>query len=277
MAVVSTSRTKKRNPRDASPNVGRVPKAAETTPPEPPATQRATRKKMTKRSGGSKQTKTIPTNRCRADEQTVESASPGMPNIGTSTAHANRPLDRVWVDRVRAHRQRQASISAILDQTFGRFAESDPSLWDRRAYLMLVGIVYERLATNETDVSTEELIALAKLLAESRRADNQARGTPVEGPTTERQSGASASDNGRLPDSFGDVVRQIYGTNVPPPNRSDRPPGGIVPQGGSLGKPGTPQSATHATTPPPDNTRSPKRADKPNSVASLVAKGRSFV
>ena len=67
MAVVSTSRTKQRTPRDASPNVGRVPKAAETTPPEPPATQRATRKKMTKRSGGAKQTKAGPTNRRRAD------------------------------------------------------------------------------------------------------------------------------------------------------------------------------------------------------------------
>jgi len=122
---------------------------------------------------------------------------------------------RAWSERIGAHRRRQASVSAILDQTFGRFAESDPALWDRRTYLMLVGVVYERLATDEAELPTDELIALAKLLAESRRADSQSRAREAANAAT----APSVSANGPLPDSFGDVVRQIYGTDVERPVR----------------------------------------------------------
>jgi len=136
------------------------------------------------------------------------------------TTQAREGDEREWKDRVRARRRRQASVSVVLDQTFGRFAESDPSLWDRRAYLMLVGIVYNRLANDEADIPTEELIALAKLLAESRRADSQSHAARVDTQTKERREDATANapcatGNGRLPDAFGEVVRQIYGTNVP--------------------------------------------------------------
>lgn len=113
---------------------------------------------------------------------------------------------------MRAHRRRQASVSVILDRTFGKLAESNPDLWDRRAYLMLVGVIYERLATGEADMPTEELIALAKVLAESRRAEGRTRAAhQTEAGTSANEPGAPPVGNGRLPDTFGEVVRQIYG------------------------------------------------------------------
>ncbi len=110
-----------------------------------------------------------------------------------------------------AFRQRQASVAAILDETFGRLAESDPELWERRAYLMLMGTVYERLAGGSADIPTDELIALAKALAENRRVEARSRDEKNESasPTT--------PTNGVLPDRFGDIVRQIYGTNYSTP------------------------------------------------------------
>lgn len=65
-------------------------------------------------------------------------------------------------------RQRQVSVAAILDETFGELAKCDPDLWERRAYLMLIGLVYEKLATCESTLPTDELISLAKALAENR-------------------------------------------------------------------------------------------------------------
>ncbi len=115
-----------------------------------------------------------------------------------------------------AHRRRQASVGAILNETFGRFAESSPNLWDRRAYLMLVGIVYERLATNEDELSTEDLVTLSKVLAESRRAEAQSRKRAL----GDEDSRDNTSPSDELPEHFADTVRQVYGTNFQMPERT---------------------------------------------------------
>jgi len=116
-----------------------------------------------------------------------------------------------WEGKVRAHRCRQASVASILNRTFGRFAKSNPELWERRAYLMLVGLMYERLAVNEKEISTDELTALSKALAEQRRAEAQARdGRGAETDQAENR-------DGELPQDFAEVVRQVYGTNFQPP------------------------------------------------------------
>jgi len=111
--------------------------------------------------------------------------------------------------RLRNHRVRQASVASILDKTFGKLAECAPDLWGHRAYLMLVGVVYERLAINEKDVSTEELVSLAKVIAENRRLEVRLR----ELGETQRDNGQATTPNGPLPDHFGDIVRRVYGTN----------------------------------------------------------------
>lgn len=132
---------------------------------------------------------------------------------GGSTSASSRAGDADWRRRVASHRHRQASVASILDATFGRLAECHPDLWDRRAYMMLVGIVYERLALQECDIDNSELTALAKILAEGRRA--QGRGSSnVDGS----DPSADGSRNGKLPNRFADVVKQVYGTSFRPPD-----------------------------------------------------------
>ena len=110
-------------------------------------------------------------------------------------------------DRMRTHRRRQASVATILDKTFGKLAESDAQLWDHRAYLMLVGLVYERLATNEQELSTDELVALAKILAENRRAEARR----PQGKQTADKDEPPTTNDGPLPKPFADAVREVYG------------------------------------------------------------------
>ncbi len=116
------------------------------------------------------------------------------------------------------HRRRQESVAAILDQTFGQSAKCKPELWDRRAYLMLVGLVYEKLATNEYGIATNELVALAKVLAENRRVEARLVG--------EQSSASGDADrqptSQRLPENFADIVRQVYGTNFHDPETTSR-------------------------------------------------------
>jgi hypothetical protein len=127
---------------------------------------------------------------------------------GTAATKARTPASN--------HRHRQASVAALLDQTFGRFADSSPDMWERRAYLMLVGLVYERLATNEDELPTDEIVTLAKVLAENRRAEKRVGDAK---PPARRD--ASTSPDGALPTAFTRLVQQVYGTDLTP---SDAPP-----------------------------------------------------
>lgn len=124
-----------------------------------------------------------------------------------------------------AHRRRQASVAAILDRTFGRFARSNPQLWDRRAYLMLVGLVYERLATSEEELSTDELMSLSKVLTDNRRAEAQSKKSEHSAPPAEDETAPSAD----LPGNFTEIVRRVYGTNfqLTTPTTAEQRPGGI--------------------------------------------------
>lgn len=115
-----------------------------------------------------------------------------------------------WQVKVQAHRKRQASVAKILNRTFGRFAKSNPDLWERRAYLMMVGLMYQWLATNEKEVSTEELVSLSKVLAEQRRAEARSRGSGEKETET-------VGPGGELPEDIGEAVKQVYGTNFQAP------------------------------------------------------------
>lgn len=126
---------------------------------------------------------------------------------------ATNASDRAWPDKLREHRQRQVCVASILDSTFGKLSECDADLWGHRAYLMLIGLVYERLAADEDDMPTDELVALAKIIAENRRVELSLR-------KVGEDTGAAKTCGGRLPDSFGDIVRQVYGTNFHAPDDS---------------------------------------------------------
>ena len=152
--------------------------------------------------------------RLRTYLECVRCAGKGKPRSGAGSQHRAVSSSDGSNRKMHAHRRRQASVAAILDETFGQLARCSPDLWERRAYLMLVGLVYERLATNEVEISTDELIALAKILAENRRAE--ARVSHAQRAETAEET--SDPCTGELPDRFGDVVRQIYGTNLQTPD-----------------------------------------------------------
>jgi len=128
------------------------------------------------------------------------------------SASTSAPSDAERADRVQKHRQQQASVSTILDVTFGKLGDSDPSLWERRAYLMLVGMVYERLAIHEDKLPADELVALAKVLAENRRGESR----PKEASRPEDSNETVASSTGPLPNRFADMVRELYGVETGP-------------------------------------------------------------
>jgi hypothetical protein len=130
-----------------------------------------------------------------------------------NAAGEDPPTEPSWERQLQAHRARQASVASILDATFGKLAQCSPDLWGYRAYLMLIGLVYDRLAANEEGISTTELVALAKVIAENRRLEVRLREAADE---AKADSSPTRSDQ-PLPQCLQDVVRQVYGTNLQTP------------------------------------------------------------
>ena len=140
----------------------------------------------------------------------------GQDHLACSPPDGNANTAKDWRQRIGAHRERQASVASILDATFGPMAKCSPELWDRRAYLMLVGLVYERLAIAEIELPTAELVALAKVLAEGRRADVRQR-EKTQAKIPDEHGDPHAGD---LPERFADIVRNVYGANFHDPEDS---------------------------------------------------------
>ncbi|MCH7592860.1 MAG: hypothetical protein IH989_08790 [Planctomycetes bacterium] len=177
--------------------------AATTTGPKK-ARRKSVRKKKTTGSAGRKRTKK---SKSEVDASTASSAETTSPPEAESKAYD---------EQIGAHRRRMASTAAILTEMFGPFGESHADLWDRRAYLMIVALVYERLTADENELSTEELVVLSKVLAESRRAEAQSRKSHA----SDTGAADKASPIGELPENFAETVRQVYGTNFQMPERA---------------------------------------------------------
>ncbi|MEK6676521.1 MAG: hypothetical protein AABZ47_12825 [Planctomycetota bacterium] len=110
-------------------------------------------------------------------------------------------------------RDRQKSIATILEKTFGPFGKSKPELWERQAYLQIVGMVYVRLVTQEKEISNEELAGLARILAGPRgiATGSKGKGAHVE-TAVEKRKGTNLK---KRTDEFLNTVREIYGTSKP--------------------------------------------------------------
>ena len=126
------------------------------------------------------------------------------------------PVSAPSNQRLREFRQRQASITSILESCFGDAATCKPELWERRAYLMVIGLVYERLASSEEDLPTAELATLAKVLVDARRALGE---RPKEAEKVV-QPIETTQPPGELPEPFCEAVRRVYGTNLRSPTET---------------------------------------------------------
>ncbi len=108
--------------------------------------------------------------------------------------------------RTEEHRTRQANVSEVLDKVFGDLAKCEPDLWSHRAFLMLMGLAYEKLSTNEDELSTEELVKLTKALGDACKVQPK-----VKTDMGVRQKGQEQTDP--IPKKFAEIVQQVYGTN----------------------------------------------------------------
>jgi len=156
--------------------------------------------------------KSLPETATSASGCDAEQEQPGAPS---PTPDESESSERGCAeDEARSDfRKRQESVAQIIHGMFGPLAKCKPELWGRRAYLMLVGLVYEKLATNEKVISTDELIALGKVLAANKRADARAGEAKQDG-----QDSTPRPADGQLPKNFDDIVRQVYGTNFQEPS-----------------------------------------------------------
>jgi len=103
------------------------------------------------------------------------------------------------------HHERLHSIGGILDGMFGKLKDCPKELWDQRAFLMIVGLVYEKLSAKENRISLKEITTLGRILAEQRRS----RTSGAHRPRRKKKSGAVSSE---LPEAFGQAVKRLYGT-----------------------------------------------------------------
>jgi hypothetical protein len=108
--------------------------------------------------------------------------------------------------QLQARRERQAEIATVLQHVFGNLAELEPELWSHRAFLMLMGLAYEKLSTNQHELSTDELVKLTKALGDACRVQPQIK-------VKKAPSESGNSETGPLPNNFAEIVRHVYGTN----------------------------------------------------------------
>lgn len=143
-----------------------------------------------------------------------------LQSLQTKARTTGKAVDSVSPEgaAVQDHRARQASAAAVIKKTFGPLAKSRPELWNKHAYLLLVGIIYERLSMDQAGIPTKELVSLAKILLDGRRNVACSEGQP-DGDDGETVS----AGKGPLPDRFADLVRQVYGTTLPESARPASP------------------------------------------------------
>jgi len=134
-------------------------------------------------------------------------------------------------DLTSVYRARMQLVGGLLNSAFdqvghhgeaGRLsADASVRRVGQGAYLQIMGQVFAALFDLSQAIPTDELVKLSKIVAEQRRAETGARKvvSTVDGAT---RSGAKAPVHGsdtpgrgrELPESFGDMVRQIYGVSV---------------------------------------------------------------
>ena len=71
--------------------------------------------------------------------------------------------------KLERYRARLKAVATILNGVLGKLKDEHPSLWEKRAYLMLVGVIYERLVLFGAELPTDEVVDLAKVLTTNRR------------------------------------------------------------------------------------------------------------
>ena len=114
-------------------------------------------------------------------------------------------------DRAELHRRWEQARRVVHD-VVGKEGEHDPQIWERGVYQLWLWLVVERLVVRRDDMDVAELSVVSKMLYDQRRVSlNEAKRQQQAGDAI-RGNGAAISP--QLPEHFGELVRQIYGTNL---------------------------------------------------------------
>ncbi len=129
------------------------------------------------------------------------------------------------------YRQRLGAVGELLRAAMAEL-EMGSNSGDRvgqGAYLQVMGKAFEVLDGLSQTIEIDDLVKISKIVAEQRRAEMNARKLQLVDESAEadaKRSRAGANGTGangtgaagigsrELPESFGDIVRQIYGTTL---------------------------------------------------------------
>ena len=92
----------------------------------------------------------------------------------------------------------------------GQSEDHDPRIWERGVYQLWLWLVVERLVVRRDELDVSELSVISKMLHDQRKLSlDEAK----QQSKTDPEQGNGAAPSARLPEHFGEIVRQIYGTN----------------------------------------------------------------
>lgn len=164
---------------------------------------------------------TAPAARPRRNRRVAKVSRQGTPVGRDSSTIACRDEKEARTDEAAMDlRRRLSCVGRLVREVFGLDHNADASLITRDAYLIVVSRIIESLTGGAQELSTAELASLSKALAEHRRLDISQM--EIERRFPEQVSGRDTLEADLpqpLPQGFGRIVEQIYGTNLSKPSK----------------------------------------------------------
>ena len=96
---------------------------------------------------------------------------------------------------------------------------ASPQDWEQQTYHLIVATIHKRLA--DPDLSTDDLVKLAKAFAENRRANNTATPNTPQKPTTPEPW--TEKQEAEYQQNINDAVRRIYGLDLSNTSQDPQP------------------------------------------------------
>ena len=126
----------------------------------------------------------------------------------TVAAPAEKPPPKMPTDNKELHRSWKRTRT-IVSEVVEAEGEHDPQIWERGAYQLWLWLVVEQLVIRRDDVDVDDLSVISKMLRDQRKLSLEELKRCHQATD---QSNAKVQST-KLPEHFGELVRQIYGTN----------------------------------------------------------------
>lgn len=107
------------------------------------------------------------------------------------------------------YRRRWARARRVISEAVGAEESHDPAIWERGAYQLLLWLLVERLVLGSDELNVGDLASISRMLHDQRKLSLDEAKHRQKTDT----SGQAETGTAQLPAHFGDLIRQIYGTN----------------------------------------------------------------